>query len=231
MIALGMITLGRMSSSSQRTPSKPRNRRPRRKLSKRQRQIYRRRRIVALIALVLALALTVFCVYSLGRGMMAIDAAVRHDDLMALSRKSVPTPMRKSTVKDCTASDVKLSLQSDSQSVAVGGAMKFTATITYLQKGKSSCLIDAADDSRVLTIKSGDDTVWRSDACDADSRKLLLAVGDTDTQTITWNTNRSGGSCAEDSTLPKVDAGTYTAQLSMKDHPKIVSNKVTVTVE
>jgi len=47
---------------------------------------------------------------------------------------------------------------------------------------------------------------------------------------MTWNTNRTGSSCAEDSTLPKVEAGTYTAQLSMKDHPKIVSNKVTITV-
>lgn len=225
-----MTTLDHMSSSSQRTSSNPRNRRPRRKLSKRQRQIYRRRRIVALIALIVVLALIAFCVYSLGRGMMAIDASIRHDDQMALTRSAVPTPMQQSKVKDCTASDIDLSLQSDSQTVAVGGSMKFTATIKYVPKGKSSCLIDAADDSRVLTIKSGSDTVWRSDACDVDSRQLLLAVGDTDTQTMTWNTNRTGDSCADDSTLPKVDAGTYTAQLSMKDHPKIVSNKVTITV-
>ncbi|KAB8296545.1 hypothetical protein [Bifidobacterium apri] len=225
-----MTTLGHMSSSSQRTSSSPRNRRPRRKLSKRQRQIYRRRRIVALIALIVVLALIAFCVYSLGRGMMAIDAAIRHDDQMALSRSAVPTPQQQSSVKDCTAADIDLSLQSESQSVAVGGSMKFTATIKYVLKGKSSCLIDGADDSRVLTITSGGDTVWRSDVCDVDSRKMLLAAGDTDTQTITWNTNRTGSSCADDSTLPKVEAGTYTAQLSMKDHPKIVSNKVTITV-
>ena len=202
-----------------------------RKLSKRRRAVYRRRRIVVGIALVLAVALTVFCVYSLGRGMAAIDATIRHDDLMALSRKAVPAPKRKSKVKDCTASNVKLSLQSDAQSVPVGGAMKFTATITFVPKDSSSCLIDASDHSRVLTITSGGDTVWRSDACDVDSRKLLLAAGDTDTQTMTWNTNRSGQTCTEDSKLPKVDAGTYTAQLSMRDHPKIVSNKVTITVQ
>ena len=109
--------------------------------------------------------------------------------------------------------------------------MKFTATIAFVPKDSSSCLIDASDHSRVLTITSGGDTVWRSDACDVDSRKLLLAAGDTDTQTMTWNTNRSGQTCTEDSKLPKVDAGTYTAQLSMRDHPKIVSNKVTITVQ
>ena len=200
-----------------------------RKLSKRRRAVYRRRRIVVGIALVLAVALTVFCVYSLGRGMAAIDTTIRHDDLMALSRKAVPAPKQKSKVKDCTASNVKLSLQSDSQSAPVGGSMKFTATIAFVPKDSSSCLIDASDHSRVLTITSGGDTVWRSDACDVDSRKLLLAAGDTDTQTMTWNTNRSGQTCTEDSKLPKVDAGTYTAQLSMRDHPKIVSNKVTIT--
>lgn len=202
-----------------------------RKLSKRRRAVYRRRRIVVGIALVLAVALTVFCVYSLGRGMAAIDTTIRHDDLMAVSRKPVPAPKQKSKVKDCTASNVKLSLQSDSQSVPVGGSMKFTATIAFVPKDSSSCLIDASDHSRVLTITSGGDTVWRSDACDVDSRKLLLAAGDTDTQTMTWNTNRSGQTCTEDSKLPKVDAGTYTAQLSMRDHPKIVSNKVTITVQ
>lgn len=202
-----------------------------RKLSKRRRAVYRRRRIVVGIALVLAVALTVFCVYSLGRGMAAIDATIRHDDLMAVSRKPVPAPKQKSKVKDCTASNVKLSLQSDSQSAPVGGSMKFTATIAFVPKDSSSCLIDASDHSRVLTITSGGDTVWRSDACDVDSRKLLLAAGDTDTQTMTWNTNRSGQTCTEDSKLPKVDAGTYTAQLSMRDHPKIVSNKVTITVQ
>lgn len=202
-----------------------------RKLSKRRRAVYRRRRIVVGIALVLAVALTVFCVYSLGRGMAAIDTTIRHDDLMAVSRKPVPAPKQKSKVKDCTASNVKLSLQSDSQSAPVGGSMKFTATIAFVPKDSSSCLIDASDHSRVLTITSGGDTVWRSDACDVDSRKLLLAAGDTDTQTMTWNTNRSGQTCTEDSKLPKVDAGTYTAQLSMKDHPKIVSNKVTITVQ
>lgn len=202
-----------------------------RKLSKRRRAVYRRRRIVVGIALVLAVALTVFCVYSLGRGMAAIDTTIRHDDLMAVSRKPVSAPKQKSKVKDCTASNVKLSLQSDSQSAPVGGSMKFTATIAFVPKDSSSCLIDASDHSRVLTITSGGDTVWRSDACDVDSRKLLLAAGDTDTQTMTWNTNRSGQTCTEDSKLPKVDAGTYTAQLSMRDHPKIVSNKVTITVQ
>lgn len=202
-----------------------------RKLSKRRRAVYRRRRIVVGIALVLAVALTVFCVYSLGRGMAAIDTTIRHDDLMAVSRKPVPAPKQKSKVKDCTASNVKLSLQSDSQSAPVGGSMKFTATIAFVPKDSSSCLIDVSDHSRVLTITSGGDTVWRSDACDVDSRKLLLAAGDTDTQTMTWNTNRSGQTCTEDSKLPKVDAGTYTAQLSMRDHPKIVSNKVTITVQ
>ena len=70
--------------------------------------MYRRRRIVVGVALVLVLALIVFCVYSLGRGVGAINTAIHHDEVYAISRDTVPTPKKTSGVKDCSAKDLSL---------------------------------------------------------------------------------------------------------------------------
>ena len=61
---------------------KPRKRR----ISKKQQAIYRRRRIVAGTVLLLIIALIVFCVYSLGRGIGAVNSMIHHDEVYAISR-------------------------------------------------------------------------------------------------------------------------------------------------
>ncbi len=195
--------------------AKPRLTHPNGVSAQRQR-IYRRRRTVVLTALVLVLALIFFCVYSLGRGVGAISDVINHDDIAAISRKAVPSVVKthKSGVADCTASDVKLELAAGSQAVSVGGSMAFTMTIRY--EGSGSCLIDASNDSRVLTITSGKDTVWRSNVCTVDSVMLLMSRGDKRVDTLNWDTNRTGDQCVEDASLPKVGAGTYSAQLSLR---------------
>ncbi|MBW3091617.1 hypothetical protein KIH79_01340 [Bifidobacterium sp. 82T10] len=202
-----------------------------RKLSKRQRAIYRRRRIVVGIVLVVTLALVSFCIYSLGRGLGALGDALGHGERVALSRSVVPDPIKTNDITDCSSSNVELSLTPASQSVAVGGSLDFTATITYTGSSKAGCLIDGSDSSRVLTISSGKQTIWRSDVCESDSRMLLMAKGDSDKYTITWNADSTGTQCVADSELPRVNAGTYTAQLSLKDFPKTVSDPVTITVQ
>lgn len=201
--------------------------RRKRKISKRQRAIYRRRRIVVGIGLLAAIALIVFTVYSLGRGAVAIGDAITPD---VISRMSVPEPKKTSGVKNCGKNDVKLELTAATQSVPLAGSLDFSATIRYV--GSSSCLINAADDSRVLTISSGNEVIWRSDSCPADSRMLLMAKGDMKTDTMAWNTSRTGDSCVDNqNNLPKVDRGTYVAQLSLKDHPEVASERVPVVVE
>ena len=187
---------------------KPRKRR----ISKKQQAIYRRRRIVAGTVLLLIIALIVFCVY-------------------AISRDATPAPKKVSNVKDCSASDVTLQLSAASQSVPVGGSLDFTATIVH--EGSGNCLVDGSDSGRVLTITSGQETIYKSDVCPADSRLLLMAKGDKDVQKVTWNTNANAtlAKCTDESGWAKVNAGTYVAQLSLKDHPKVKSDPVTFTVQ
>lgn len=202
-----------------------------RRISAKRRAIYRRRRIVVGVACLLVVAVGAFCAYSLVRGFGAIGAAARHDDIYAVSRSAVPDPTRTSGIKNCSANDVDLSLTAESQNVAVGGSLNFTATIKYTGSGKKGCLIDASDANLVLTITSGDETIWRSDVCPADPRLLLMAKGDADKRQIVWNADATGDACAEDDSLPKVNAGTYVAKLSLKDQPKVASDPVTISVQ
>ena len=60
-----------------------------------------------------------------------------------------------------------------------------------------------------------------------------VAKGDKDVQKVTWNTNANAtlAKCTDESGWAKVNAGTYVAQLSLKDHPKVKSDPVTFTVQ
>lgn len=210
-------------------PNRPR--RPRRRLSKKQRQMYRRRRIVALAAALTVLALAAFCVYSLVRGAAAAPSWIGAGERMAVARSAVPAPAKKSKVRACSAKDIKLDLTPSATVVGVGGSLEFTAKIAYIGDDPAGCYVDGADDARVLRITSGDDVVWRSDACRASWRPLLMMDGASDEAKIVWNTDRTGSECVADDQLPRVGAGTYVAQLSLADDPKVVSDPVTVTVQ
>ena len=203
-------------------------------MSPAKRRMYRRRRIVALIALIAALALVVAGIWGIGRGIGALNTWIHRDDINAISRQGVPTPKKTSGVPSCSASDTQLQLSASATTLPVGGAIEFSATITYI--GAGQCLIDGADDNRVLTITSGDQTVYRSDVCEVKSRMLLMSKSDEmkqDKQTLTWgaNSNASDTTCRKDSELPKVDRGTYVARLSLKNAPNVVSDPVTLEVK
>ena len=210
-----------------RTPARTGKRR-KRKLSEKQRRIYRRRRIVVGVVLVLVLALAGFCVYSIGRGAAAGGALVGGHDV-GTARKAVPDPTPSTGVRDCVEDSISLELSTTAQTVPVGGSIDFAAGIVY--SGTVSCLIDGSDANRVLTITSGDDQVWRSDSCPVESRMLMMAQGEKDIQTMRWTTIRPGPECADDADLPKAAAGTYMAQLSLKDHPEVVSQQVPFVVQ
>lgn len=202
-----------------------------RKISKKKQAIYRRRRIVAGIVLAVVLALIIFCIYSIGRGVGAINTLIHHDEVYAISRQAAPTPKSTSKVKKCSANDLTLELSSKSQSVPVGGTLEFTASIVH--DGSNSCLVDGSDSGRVLTITSGSETIYKSDLCAPDSRWLLMAKGDKDVQQLKWNTdyNATLTECTDEADWSKVKAGTYTAQIALKDEPKVKSDSVTFTVE
>lgn len=191
-------------------------------MSAAKRRMYRRRRIVAAIALLAALALCAALIWGIGKGAVALYTWMHRADINAISRSAVPTAKKTSGVPNCSSSDVTLQLTAASATLAVGGSVNFTAQVTYT--GSNQCLLNASSANRVLTVTSvaDDRVVYRSDVCPASARMLLLGRADSmrqDSQTVTWNANSNATdtTCRKEGELPKVGAGAYTARISLKN--------------
>ncbi|WP_169275658.1 hypothetical protein [Bifidobacterium moraviense] len=203
-------------------------------MSPAKRRMYRRRRIVAGIALVVVLCLCGALIWGVGKGVTSFYTWLHRADINAVSRSAVPTARKTSGVPNCSSSDVTLSLSSSAATLPVGGSIDFTATVTYT--GSNQCLINVSSANRVLTVTSSDQTVYHSDVCPANARMLLLgraAELKENSQKITWgaNSNASDTECRQDSELPKVARGTYVARLSLKNAPDVRSEPVTIEVQ
>ena len=217
-----------------------------RRMSEKKRRMYRRRRIAAALLAVLFLLVCAGLVWGVGAGIRALRGGdggqgastsaqqsaktkSKDKDKQGKDQKKDAGKKRSSGAPDCNKGDLALDLAAPDPSTEVGGSIDFTATIRH--KGTGSCLVDGSDGGRVLVITSGQDTVWRSDACPVGARTLLMATGDKDVQTITWHADRSQESCQPDEKLPLVDAGSYKAKLVLKSDSNVVSQPVPVMIQ
>ncbi|MCX8644883.1 hypothetical protein J3T92_08790 [Bifidobacterium sp. B4081] len=213
-----------------------------RRMSEKKRRMYRRRRIAAALLAVLFLLVCAGLVWGVGAGIRALRGGNGAQGTSTSVQQSSKTKSkdkdkqkkdsgkkRSSGAPDCGKEDLALELAAPDPSTGVGGSIDFTATIRH--KGTGSCLVDGSDGGRVLIITSGEETIWRSDACPVGARTLLMATGDKDVQTITWNADSSQDSCLSDDQLPRVNAGSYQAKLVLKANPRVVSQPVPVMVQ
>ena len=213
-----------------------------RRMSEKKRRMYRRRRIAAALLAVLFLLVCAGLVWGVGAGIRALRGGDEGQGASTSAQQTTKTKSkdkdkqkkdagkkRSSGAPDCDKGDLALELAAPDPSTGVGGSIDFTVTIRH--KGTGSCLVDGSDGGRVLVITSGQDTVWRSDACPVGARTLLMATGDKDVQTITWHADRSQESCQPDQKLPRVKAGSYQAKLVLKADSNVVSQPVPVMVQ
>ena len=213
-----------------------------RRMSEKKRRMYRRRRIAAALLAVLFLLVCAGLVWGVGAGIRALRGGNGAQGTSTSVQQSSKTKSkdkdrqkkdsgkkRSSGAPDCGKEDLALELAAPDPSTGVGGSIDFTATIRH--KGTGSCLVDGSDGGRVLIITSGEETIWRSDACPVGARTLLMATDDKDVQTITWNADSSQDSCLPDDQLPRVNAGSYQAKLVLKANPRVVSQPVPVMVQ
>ena len=211
-------------------------------MSEKKRRMYRRRRIAAALLVVLFLLVCAGLVWGVGAGIRALRGGDGGQGASTSAQQTTKTKSkdkdkqkkdvgkkRSSGAPDCDKGDLALELAAPDPSTGVGGSIDFTVTIRH--KGTGSCLVDGSDGGRVLVITSGQDTVWRSDACPVGARTLLMATGDKDVQTITWHADRSQESCQPDQKLPRVKAGSYQAKLVLKADSNVVSQPVPVMVQ
>lgn len=121
-----------------------------------------------------------------------------------------------STLPDCSASNVSLSLSSEARDYPVGGpaALQLHAT----NNGGVTCKLDFGPTSAVFTVTAtpGNDHVWASDDCPRTTSPYLLKVpahGST-VYTLRWDGKTSSPKCASPKGSPAA-AGNYLVEAKL----------------
>ncbi len=154
--------------------SKPARKPSRNNMSAARRRMYLRRRIAVGTALLIILAIAIFCVISLCKGLVAIGGAIAGHEVN-ISRKAVPDPRPVGLTPRCSARNIRLELSASSQNVPMGGSVEITERFVY--DGNSSCLIDASNINAVLTVNTSDEaTNSKEDSQNKDAKNQTDSV-------------------------------------------------------
>ncbi len=180
-------------------------------------EVYWRRRIVAVIGLVLAFVVLYFLVFSPGGKddkKETPGASTSPETSQSPNPTSSPAPSGEA--RACTTADVQLTATANPQNFAAGALPLFDVAIK--NSGASPCMLDTAAAGTELKITSGSDRIFSSLDCPADAtinaRQFLLAAGASDAFSVTWNRQRSAEGCTAVTATPK--AGTYHALLTIQ---------------
>ena len=186
--------------------------------------VYWRRRVLALVVLVVVVALVVW-------GATALVGALRGDDAGAAGATTdrtadtgaadqgasqdpaagvtETTAAAEGEVPACAAETTAVVATADATSYALGATAKIGMTIT--NSGAAACTLDAGSAALELLVVSGEDRIWSSDDCqeNAESRPTTVEPGEAGmlASSVEWTLVRSGEGCAKD--LPALKAGTY----------------------
>jgi hypothetical protein len=109
----------------------------------------------------------------------------------------------------CDESGIKVSGAVDKTSYAAGEDPKLTLRVT--NTGKAPCDINVGTSQMEFKITSGEDAVFNSRDCQADSTNLVknLLPGTSETANFTWKRNRSAPGCAKVDAQPGGGGATY----------------------
>ncbi|MFF1539177.1 hypothetical protein ACFVWL_03840 [Microbacterium sp. NPDC058269] len=177
--------------------------------------VYRRRRLVVIVGLILAVA-------AIGIGIWLLIArpwaAADTGSTPTPSPSSSPSPSVESSaegespspdpstaqtpaIAPCEAADIEVAAVTDAETYAAGVMPKLSISLT--NKGSEDCTIDVGSTTQVFTISSGADVWWRSTDCQENPSSMIatLTAGTTVTSKdpVTWDRTRSSvETCAQE---------------------------------
>lgn len=167
--------------------------------------VYRRRRLVVILGLILLVAaIGVGAWLLIARPWAAAETAPKPSASTAETPSTAPTtdvespsptPSGEPTpaIVACEAKDVEVSAVTDSDSYAAGVMPKLSISLT--NKGTKDCTIDVGSTTQVFTVSSGSDIWWRSTDCQENPSSMIatLTAGTTVTSKdpVTWDRTRS----------------------------------------
>lgn len=167
--------------------------------------VYRRRRLVVVIGLILLVAAIGIGIWLLiAKPWAAGDASPKPTSSSSGTPTSTPTTDGESpspspsaaqtpAIVACEAKDVEVSAVTDAETYAAGVLPKLSISLT--NKGTKDCTLDVGSTTQVFTISSGADVWWRSTDCQENPSSMIatLTAGTTVTSKdpVTWDRTRS----------------------------------------
>ncbi|KJQ55735.1 hypothetical protein [Microbacterium sp. SA39] len=173
--------------------------------------VYRRRRLVLLIGLILVVALIGVSVWLLiarpwanaAAGPAPTSSATPEDTPTQTATPGAtpgaetpaPTPSGESTpaIVACEAEDIEVTAVTDADTYPAGVTPRLSISLT--NNGSTDCTIDVGSTTQVFTVSSGSDVWWRSTDCQENPSSMIatLAAGTTVTSKdpVVWDRTRS----------------------------------------
>ena len=183
-------------------------------------EVYWRRRIVAVIGLVIALVVLYLLVVSPGGGSGKKDnSAAPETQAATVSPNPTVSPGAVDASRACTSADVQLTLTPNPLKVAPGALPVFNVAIK--NSGATPCLLDTAAAGTEFVVWSGGEankdiyysTTYCPDDATITERQLLLQSGAEEPYSVTWSRERKGEGCSAGGAP---GAGFYWAQLTIQ---------------
>ncbi|MFS0894245.1 hypothetical protein [Microbacterium sp. 179-I 3D3 NHS] len=171
--------------------------------------VYRRRRLVLLIALVLSVAVIGVSVWLLiarpwegaAAGPAPTSTATTDTtpspspsgDTVTESPEPSPSAEQTPAIVACAPKDIEVAAVTDADTYASGVLPKLSISLT--NKGSTDCTIDVGSSTQVFRVSSGSDVWWQSTDCQENPSSMIatLAAGTTVTSKdpVTWDRTRS----------------------------------------
>lgn len=206
--------------------------------------VYRRRRLVLLIGLILAVAVIGVSVWLLIARPWADAAAAPAPTSSATTSASPsptttqgtespsPTPSGEATpaIVACAAKDVEVTAVTDSDSYASGVTPRLSISLT--NKGSTDCTIDVGSTTQVFTVSSGSDVWWRSTDCQENPSSMIatLAAGTTVTskEPVTWDRTRSSVETCDQENRQRAPGGgsSYHVEVSIGGFKSLTTKQI-----
>jgi len=177
--------------------------------------VYRRRRLVVIVGLILAVAAIGIGIWLLiARPWAAADtgstptpspSASPSPSVESSAEGESPSPdpstAQTPAIAPCEAADIEVAAVTDAETYAAGVMPKLSISLT--NKGSEDCTIDVGSTTQVFTISSGADVWWRSTDCQENPSSMIatLTAGTTVTSKdpVTWDRTRSSvETCAQE---------------------------------
>jgi len=200
--------------------------------------VYRRRRLVVFLGLLVVVALVVWLLVAqpwsgtaaessapsqtpaTSSEPAATDLPVPGGETAEATETRVPTTPQEgatTTAKPCNTGDVTVEGVTDAETYAPGQNPQFSIRLT--NRSAVDCTLNVGTSTQSFTVKSGDDTWWRSTDCQTEPSDMivLLAAGQSvaSAAPLTWDRTRSSVDSCGSSDRPVAGGGGATYLLSV----------------